>query len=100
MVLNLGVAIWTSADVMTFFCFLLGFGRNLDICGYDDLFLLFTRFWAENWTSADVMTFLALHLMRNCIYVCLMTCNIGRGVAGGGGGGGAKVEIAPQKYFQ
>ena len=31
---------WTSADVMTFF-----------------LFLVFTCFWAEKWTSAGVMTF-------------------------------------------
>ena len=31
MVLNLGVAIWTSADVVTLFCSSLDFGRNLDM---------------------------------------------------------------------
>ena len=59
-----------------FFTLHLVLDENLDICGHDDLLLLFTRFWAEIWTSADMMTFFALHLMRNCIYVCLTTCNI------------------------
>ena len=52
----------------------------MDICGRDDrIFLLFTRFCAENWTTAF---FFALHLMHNCIYVCLMTSNIGSGKFG------------------
>ena len=33
------------------------------ICGRDDLFLVFTWFWAENWTSADVMTLKELVLL-------------------------------------
>ena len=36
--LNLGAAIWTSADVMTFFALHLILDGNLDICGHDDLF--------------------------------------------------------------
>ena len=44
----------------------------MDICGRDDLFFLFfTRF--------SFFFFFALHLMHNCIYVCLMTRDIESG---------------------
>ena len=84
MVLNLGFAIGTS---MTFFWALHSIlGENLNICGRNDLFFSLHLILGGNldirgrddlfWTSAD---FFALHLMRNCIYMCLMTCNIGSG---------------------
>ena len=40
-----------------FFALHLILEKILGICGRDDLFLLFTRFWAKNWASADAITF-------------------------------------------
>ena len=34
----------------------------MNICGRDDLFLVFTSFWAEQWTYANAKTFFCLHL--------------------------------------
>ena len=46
-----------ASNAMTFFlvftCF---WAEEMDICGRDDLFLVFTFLGAENWTSADMMT--------------------------------------------
>ena len=46
MVLNLGVAIWTS--ITFFFALHLILGGNLDICGLDDLFFALHLILSEN----------------------------------------------------
>ena len=35
----------------------------MDICGRDDVLLVFTCFWAKKLISADVMIFFCLHLL-------------------------------------
>ena len=62
-----------------FFALQLILGGNMDIRGRDDLFLYFALYKILGLKLDICVFFFAFHLMHNCIYVCLMTRNIGSG---------------------
>ena len=82
MVLKLGVAIpmgvirYFSRGRERYFIFVRNpFAASVDVMTF---FYCFTL--RLIWTSVDAMTFFfAFHVMRNCICMCLMTHNFGKG---------------------